>query len=155
MLWFNASHERDVVPLLDMLASARRREPCSGASGNATNTTTKDDDDDDADRGTPLFDEAWFMEVNPGRPSRFKPPTAEEILAPHGMSPAVAAAAATPAGIAEASSAGSGPCSDDPSGEGPSGGAAAGRGDENADGAGAGSRAGAWQRTLEQVCRTF
>lgn len=146
MLWFNASHERDVVPLLDMLASARRREPCSGgASGNATNTTDKDGD---ADGDAPLFDEAWFMEVNPGRPSRFKPPTAQEILAPHGMSPAVA-------GIAGASSVGCGPFSDDPKGEEPSGGAAPGCGEEKAGGAGAGSGAGAWQRTLEQVCRTF
>ncbi|CAN0414824.1 unnamed protein product, partial [Ectocarpus sp. 8 AP-2014] len=86
VLWFNASHERDVVPLLDMLASARRREACDGSSGNATNTTNRDDDDD-ADGDTPLFDEAWFMEVNPGRPSRFRLPTAQEILAPHGISP--------------------------------------------------------------------
>ncbi|CBJ26031.1 conserved unknown protein [Ectocarpus siliculosus] len=150
VLWFNASHERDVVPLLDMLASARRRESCDGSSGNATNTTNKDDDDD-ADGDTPLFDEAWFMEVIPGRPSRFKLPTAQEILAPHGISPAVAAAAATSAGMAGASSVSSGPCSDDPSGEEPAGGAAPGCGEEKADGAGAGSGAGAWQRTLEQV----
>ncbi|CAM9818258.1 unnamed protein product [Ectocarpus sp. 12 AP-2014] len=150
VLWFNASHERDVLPLLEMLASARRREPCNGSSGNATNTTKKDDDDD-ADGDKPLFEEAWFMEVHPGRPSRFKLPTAREILAPHGMFPAVPAAAATPAGMAGASSVGSGPCSDDPSGEEPSGGAAPGCGEEKADGAGAGSGAGAWQRTLEQV----
>lgn len=33
----------------------------------------------------PLFDEVCFMEINSGRPSRFTPPTAQEILSRHGV----------------------------------------------------------------------
>lgn len=85
VLWFNTSHERNLVPLLDPLASAR--EPARGMIGETS---------DLAGRGVeynkpgyqvrPLFDEAWFMELAPGRPSRFTPATAKEILQPYGLS---------------------------------------------------------------------
>lgn len=68
MLWFNTSHERDVVPLLEPLASARAARGAGDGRGER-----------------PLFDEAWFMEVKAGRPSRVRTPTAAEILRPRGL----------------------------------------------------------------------
>ncbi|CAM9652219.1 unnamed protein product [Scytosiphon promiscuus] len=149
ILWFNASHERDVVPLLDMLASARRRAQQGGASNNNHSSSTigaisrgivtREDGSGDGDGDTksdgddvPLFDEAWFMEVNPGRPSRFKPPTAEEILAPLGIHPSPVAPPAADAARLEGAA--------DTA-------ASSGRRAEE----GGGAATGAWQRTLEQV----
>lgn len=97
VLWFNASHERDVVPLLAPLASARQPVPCrrksrgNRRSGNNVDVDAGDGsngniDNDEEEADAPLFDEAWFMEVNPGRPSRLTPPTVQEILSPHGVS---------------------------------------------------------------------
>ncbi len=102
VLWFNASHERDIVPLLDTLASARRRASSrrreDSNSNIATNDDEDDDDDDDDKDDAPLFDEAWFMEVNPGRPSRFAHPTAQELLAPHFPPPASVASVVSSGG---------------------------------------------------------
>lgn len=125
MLWFNASHERDVVPLLDSLASARARTYGQQLEDGVNNNNNGSTDDrvqlgDDA----PLFDSAWFMEVPPGRPSRVTPPTAQEILAPHGMGAASSGAHACTSGEGE-------------------------RGDTAPEARETG--AGVWQRTLEQV----
>lgn len=40
------------------------------------------------EEGRPLFDAVWFVEVPSGRPSRFTPANAQEILEPHGLSTA-------------------------------------------------------------------
>lgn len=125
VLWFNASHERDVVPLLDSLASARARlygqQIGDGVDNNSNGST---DGRAQFDDGVPLFDSAWFMEVPPARPSRVTPPTAQEILAPHGMG---------------AASSGAYACT---SAEGD-------RGDTAPEALEAGTAV--WQRTLEQV----
>lgn len=152
VLWFNASHERDVVPLLGTLASARRRAPC-GRRSNSSSTNVNEDREDDA----PLFDEAWFMEVDPARPSRFAPPTAQEILTPHVLSPAVApvvgqeaegAAAVDDVGSTTSTPVGSKDTARD---EGPPDAASVGRREEEKEEASAETGAGAWQRTLQQV----
>ena len=76
VLWFYASHERDVVPLLEALASAR----ASHASMIGALELRRSED---AKEEGPLFDEVCFMEFNSGRPSRFTPPTARELLSRH------------------------------------------------------------------------
>lgn len=103
VLWFYASHERDMLSLLDMLASARapHQSECnrtghphidddSGAASMNEGVDAAGNDADDCNVGAdrhdaPLFDMACFMEVIPGRPSRFMLPTATEILARHGV----------------------------------------------------------------------
>lgn len=137
ILWFNASHERDIVPLLDMLASARRRGKETNHNHSSSRNESSGDVDDDDD--TPLFDEAWFMEVTPGRPSRFRHPTAQEILAPLGVSPSAGVATA----VANAATATREATLDGPS----DGAVSSGRQQDAEEGAGAG----AWQRTLKQV----
>ena len=145
MLWFNASHERDVVPLLGTLASARRRAPCSGRSSRPSSSSSSSSssvNEDDA----PLFDEAWFMKVNPARPSRFAPPTAREILAPHAVSPAVVGQE-----VGSATSGLPGGSIDTTNGEGPQDAASSGRPEEKEEEASAETGEGAWQRTLQRV----
>lgn len=41
--------------------------------------------EDKKNGSVPLFDEVCFVEINSGRPSRFTPPTAHEILSRHGV----------------------------------------------------------------------
>lgn len=134
VLWFNASHERDVLPLLDLLASARARthghkiRGCGNISDSSPDGLAQDDD-------APLFDSACFMEVPPARPSRITPPTAQEILAPRGMSPVDQANAEGLGAVSSEACA----CA---AGEGE-------RGDTVPEAREVGS--GGWQRTLEQV----
>lgn len=125
VLWFNASHERDIVPLLDSLASARARtygQQIGGCVNNNSNGST--DGRAQFDDGAPLFDSAWFMEVPPARPSQVTPPTAQEILAPHGLGAASSGAHACTSAEGE-------------------------RGDTAPEVREAGTAV--WQRTLEQV----
>lgn len=136
MLWFNASHERDVVPLLDPLASARQRVACRRSRKSGNNSGVDDDGDDGDEADAPLFDEAWFMEVNPGRPSRFTPPTVQEILSPHGVLPV----AVTRGGV------GHEPPPDDEVLQ-----SREKEEEEKERDGGAEAKAGAWQRTLQQV----
>ncbi|CAM9246621.1 unnamed protein product [Pylaiella littoralis] len=145
VLWFNASHERDVVPLLGPLASARKRVPCRRSrrgdddvdvdDGDGSNGGVVEGDDNDDEVDAPLFDDAWFMEVNLGRPSRFTPPTVQEILSPLGVSPAA---------VAHAGAGHGGP---------PDAEEVRRREVEEKEGkyGGAEAKAGAWQRTLQQV----
>lgn len=80
-LWFHASHERDVVPLLEMLSDAQ------------TSRVSEDDHgelgahhgEDEKNGSVSLFDEVCFVEIDSGRPSRFTPPTAKEILSRHNI----------------------------------------------------------------------
>lgn len=84
VLWFHASHERDVLALLDPLASARvceTRESHSKNSHRAVEGLGVAEHDSSA----VLFDEVYFMKLSSMRPSRFKPPTAREILQPYGL----------------------------------------------------------------------
>lgn len=103
VLLFHTSHERNVFPLLEALASARAASDVhSNTDGDGPDNEQgkiscgrdavqnsccgggdehKEVDDDNA----PLFDEAWFIEVPRGRPSRHSHPSAEEILAPYGV----------------------------------------------------------------------
>lgn len=166
MLWFNASHERDIVPLLDALASARRRASSRRLEDSNSNAATSDDGDGDDNKDDgPLFDEAWFMEVNPGRPSRFAHPTAQELLAPHYPPPASVAS------VVSGGSEGNSTMEDDVPKEsaavssrsgfagakaaGPTEAIAAPEGGEDKKPAAEDAEAGAWQRTLQQVacCR--
>lgn len=88
VLWFHASHERDVVSLLEPLVSARggdvdalqAENSSTSAPGSQENLSLSDDG-----RHLPFFDEAWFMGIKQVRPSRFAPPTAREILRGHGL----------------------------------------------------------------------
>lgn len=101
-----------MVPLLDPLAKARARDveevavgrddsySNGGSAEYSTITRTRaacayddqGDEEDNRDRDDePLFDEAWFVEVTPARPSRFTPATATEILTPHGLSTPIVA----------------------------------------------------------------
>eukprot|EP00752_Nemacystus_decipiens_P006525 g5876.t1 len=136
VLWFNASHERDVVPLLGILASARRRVLRTGSSNSSTGNNANEDD-------APLFDEAWFMKVNSARPSRFALPTAQEILGPHAMSPAVVGQE-----MDSTTSSLPGGSKDTARDEVP---AAAMSGRQEKKEASAETGEGAWQRTLQQV----
>lgn len=129
------------MPLLDTLASARAARSCNMLDTLNDRCDRETEKDAIAHDDAPLFDAAWFMEVNPGRPSRFTPPTADNILAPHGV-PLVPIRRGTALGVDVAASVG-------PSGSGlPSSGSEGQQGvapESPEDGAGA------WQRTLEEV----
>lgn len=146
-----------MVPLLDMLVSARAGsarkqdglgENCGNgncddrAEGGRDNASVDNDDDDD---DAPLFDAVWFLMVSPGRPSRFTPPTAKEILAPHGVSLAPVGHGGAVGGTRAVDLVGKNDavsCGAEEEGEGRSGTAPEFQKD---------TATGAWQRTLEQV----
>jgi folylpolyglutamate synthase/dihydropteroate synthase len=69
-LVFNCSHERDVLPLLQMLATA---------TISSSNSST-----DDSSGAQPLFTEVYFVSTD-GRPSRFALPTAAQLLEHSGI----------------------------------------------------------------------
>lgn len=98
------------------------------------------------------------MEVDSARPSRFAPPTAQEILAPHGMSPAVASVVGPEAEGAAVVDDLSSPSCDLPAElkytacrKEPPDTALLGSREEKEEKASAETGAGAWQRTLQQV----
>jgi folylpolyglutamate synthase/dihydropteroate synthase len=70
-LVFNCSHERDVLPLLQMLATA---------TINSSNSST----DNDSSGAQPLFTAVYCVSTD-GRPSRFALPTAAQLLEHSGI----------------------------------------------------------------------
>jgi folylpolyglutamate synthase/dihydropteroate synthase len=70
-LVFNCSHERDVLPLLQMLATATISSKNSGT-------------DTDSSGAQPLFTAVYFVSTD-GRPSRFALPTAAQLLEHSGI----------------------------------------------------------------------
>lgn len=88
VLCFNASHERDILPLLNPLVRARARDINTLVTTEVRQTDARiqENNNEDCDEGKPLFDAVWFVKVPSARPSRFTPATAQEILARHGLS---------------------------------------------------------------------